>query len=83
MYILQKIHFFIVNICLAYFLAMGVQPKPNNYESKIDLRFIPTQEQGIAKVSLPISQVHLYTRKEDVFQNILSCIMDKCYIHII
>lgn len=83
MYILQKIHFFIVNICLAHFLAMGVQPKPNNYESKTDLRFIPTQEQGIAKVSLPVPQVHLHARKEDVFQNILSCIMDKCYIHII
>lgn len=83
MYILQKIHFYIVNICLAHFLAMGVQPKPNNYESKTDLRFIPTQEQGIAKVSLPVQQVHLHARKEDVFQNILSCIMDKCYIHII
>lgn len=83
MYILQKIYFFIANIDLAHLLPMGVQPNPNNYESKTDLRFIPTQEQGIAKVSLPISQVHLHARKEDVFQNILSCIMDKCYIHIV
>ena len=83
MYILQKIHFFIVNICLAHFLAMGVQPKPNNYESKTDLRFIPTQEQGIAKVSLPVQQVHLHARQESVFQNILSCIMDQRYIYTI
>ena len=70
-------------ISLAHLLIGCQQPNPNNYENEINLCLVPTQEQSITEVSLSVPQVHLHARKEDVFQNILSCIMDKCYIYII
>lgn len=82
---IQKISLFIVKISLAYILVGCMQPNLNNqkhnYENKTDLCIIPNQEWRITEVSLFVSQVHLHARKEDVFQNILSCIMDKCYIY--
>ena len=78
-----KISLFIVKISLAHLLIGCQQPNPNNYENEIDLCLVPTQEQSITEVSLSVPQVHLHARKEDVFQNILSCIMDQRYIYTI
>lgn len=84
---IHKISFFTVVISLAHLLLLCLQPnlnKPkNNYENEVNLCLVLTQEQSITKVSLFVQQVHLYARKESVFQNILSCIMDKCYIYIV
>ena len=77
---MQKIVVLVVKISLAHLLTACQQPNFNdpkhNYENQIDLCLVPTQEQSITEVSLFVSQVHLYTRQESVFQNILSCIMD-------
>lgn len=82
-----KILLFIVKISLAHLLIGCLQPNLNNlkhnYENETDLCLVPTQEQSITKVSLSVPQVHLHARKEDVFQNILSCIMDQRYIYTI
>lgn len=82
-----KISLFIVKISLAHLLIACHQPNFNNpkhnYENETDLCLVPTQEQSITKVSLFVSQVHLHERKESVFQNILSCIMDQRYIYTI
>lgn len=77
---MQKIVVLVVKISLVHLLTACQQPNFNdpkhNYENQIDLCLVPTQEQSITEVSLFVSQVHLYTRQESVFQNILSCIMD-------
>lgn len=82
-----KISLFIVKISLAHLLIACQQPNltnpKHNYENETDLCLVPTQEQSITKVSLFVSQVHLHARKESVFQNILSCIMDQRYIYTI
>lgn len=87
MWKIQKIDFSVAKNSLAHLLLCEVQTKNINlksdYENQTNLCFVSDQKQGITKVSLPVPQVHLHARKEDVFQNILSCIMDKCYIHII
>ena len=80
---IQKIVVLAVVASLAHLLIGCQQPNPNNYESEINLCLVPTQEQSITKVSLSVPQVHLHARKEGVFQNILSCIMDKRYIYTI
>lgn len=80
---MRKIGILVVKIGLAHILIACQQPNLTNYESLIDLCLVPTQEQSITKVSLFVSQVHLYPRQESVFQNILSCIMDQRYIYII
>lgn len=80
---MRKIGILVVKIGLAHILIACQQPNLTNYESQIDLCLVPTQEQSITKVSLFVSQVHLYPRQESVFQNILSCIMDQRYIYII
>lgn len=80
---IQKISFFIVVTSLAHLLLLWLQLNLNNYESEANLCLVLTQEQSITEVSLFVPQVHLYARKESVFQNILSCIMDKCYIYIV
>lgn len=79
----QKISFFIVKMSLAHLLLLCLQPNLNNYESEANLCLVLTQEQSITKVSLFVPQVHLYARKESVFQNILSCIMDKRDVYVI
>ena len=82
-----KISLFIVKISLVHLLIACNQPNFNNqkhnYENETDLCLVPTQEQSITKVSLFVLQVHLHARKESVFQNILSCIMDQRYIYTI
>ena len=73
----QKISLFIVKMSLAHLLLLCLQPNlNNNYENEVNLCLVLTQEQSITEVSLFVQQVHLYARKESVFQNILSCIMD-------
>ncbi len=79
----HKISFFTVVTSLAHLLQWYEQPNLNNYESEANLCIIPNQEQGITKVSLFVPQVHLYARKESVFQNILSFIMDKRDVYVI
>ena len=79
----QKISLFIVKMSLAHLLIGCQQPNINNYENEINLCLVPTQEQSTTKVSLSVPQVHLHARKEDVFQNILSCFMDQRYIYTI
>ena len=80
MFKMLKIVILVVKISLAHLLTACQQPNFNdpkhNYENKTDLCIIPNQEWRITEVSLFVSQVHLYTRQESVFQNILSCIMD-------
>lgn len=84
---IQKISFFTVVISLAHLLLLRLQlnlnNSKNNYENEVNLCLVLTQEQSITEVSLFVPQVHLYARKESVFQNILICIMDKCYIYIV
>ena len=80
---IQKISFFIVVTSLAHLLLLCLQLNLNNYESEANLCLVLTQEQSITEVSLFVPQVHLYARKESVFQNILSCIMDKCDVYVI
>lgn len=84
---IQKISFFIVATSLAHLLLLCLQPNlnnlKNNYENEVNLCLVLTQEQSITEVSLFVPQVHLHARKESVFQNILSCIMDKCDIYVI
>lgn len=78
--ILKIVHF-IATASLAQILTASIQPnltKNQDYENETDLCIIPNQEWRITEVSLSVSQVHLYTRPEDVICNILSCIMDKC-----
>ena len=84
---IQKISFFMVVTSLAHLLLLCLQlnlnNSKNNYENEVNLCLFLTQEQSITEVSLFVPQVHLYARKESVFQNILSCIMDKRYIYIV
>lgn len=84
---MEKIVVLVVKISLAHLLTACQQPNFNdpkhNYENKTDLCLVPTQEQSITEVSLSVSQVHWHARKEDVFQNILSCFMDQRYIYTI
>ena len=82
---IQKISFFIIVTSLAHLLLLCLQLNlnklKNNYENEVNLCLVLTQEQSITEVSLFIPQVHLYARKESVFQNILSCFMDQRYIY--
>lgn len=82
-----KIGLFMATKSLAHLLIACHQPnltsRNQDYENETDLCIIPNQELRITEVSLSVSQVHLYARKESVFQNILSCIMDQRYIYTI
>ena len=82
-----KIGLFMATKSLAHLLIACHQPNltssNQDYENKTDLCIIPNQEWRITEVSLSVSQVHLYARKESVFQNILKCIMDQRYIYTI
>ena len=82
---IQKISFFIVATSLAHLLLLCLQlnlnNSKNNYENEVNLCLVLNQEQSFTEVSSFVPQVHLYARKESVFQNILSCIMDKRYIY--
>lgn len=66
MFKMRKIGILVVKIGLAHLLIASQQPNFTNYENKIDLCLVPTQEQSITEVSLFVQQVHLYPRKEDV-----------------
>lgn len=78
-----KIVLIVAVVGLAQVLSVGNKTNLTNYENKNDLRVVPYLERSISEVSLFVSQVHLHPRQEDVFQNILSCIMDKRYIYTI
>lgn len=82
-----KIGLFMATKSLAHILIACHQPNltssNQDYENETDLCIVPHQEQSITKVSLSVSPIHLYTRPEDVICNILSCIMDQRYIHVI
>ena len=82
-----KIGLFMATKSLAHLLIACHQPNltssNQDYENETDLCIIPNQEWRITEVSLSVSQVHLYARKESVFQNILNCIMDQRYIYTI
>lgn len=82
-----KTGLFMATKSLAHLLIACHQPnltsRNQDYENETDLCIIPNQEWRITEVSLSVSQVHLYARKESVFQNILSCIMDQRYIYTI
>mgnify|MGYP003309421898 CR=1 FL=1 len=72
---IQKISFFMVVTSLAHLLLLCLQLNLNNsksnYENEVNLCLVLTQEQSITELSLFVPQVHLYARKESVFQNIL------------
>lgn len=83
--ILKIVHF-IASASLAQILTASIQPnltRNQDYENENDLCIVLNQEHSITEVSLSVQQVHLYERKESVFQNILSCIMDQRYVHVI
>lgn len=82
-----KIGLFMATKSLAHLLIACHQPnltsRNQDYENETDLCIVLNQEHSITEVSLSVQQVHLYERKESVFQNILSCIMDQRYVHVI
>lgn len=82
-----KIGLFTATKSLAHLLIACHQPNltssNQDYENETDLCIVPNQEQSFTKVYLSVQQVQLYERKESVFQNILSCIMDQRYVHVI
>lgn len=81
-----KMGLFMATKSLAHLLTACHQPNltssNQDYENETDLCIVPHQEQSITKVSLSVSPIHLYARQEDVICNILSCIMDQRYIHV-
>lgn len=86
MWTMQKIDFSAAKNSLAHLLLCEVQTKTNtpkpNYETQTNLRFVPTEEQGIAELHLLFQQAHLQP-KESVFQNVLAYLMDQCYMYAI
>lgn len=86
MWTIQKIVFSVAKKSLAHLLicegqTLTIKPKPN-YETQIDLRFVPTQEQGVTELHLLFQQAHLQPT-EGVFQNVHAFLMDKCYMYAI
>ena len=86
MWTIQKIDFSLAKNSLAHLLPCEVQTKNINlksdYENQTNLCFVSNQEQGITQLHLLFSQAYLQ-RSENVFQNILTLIMDKCYMYAI
>lgn len=84
---MSKTKIFIVFLSLAQLLIACHQPNltssNQDYENETNLCIVPHQEQSITQVSLSVLPIHLYARQEDVICNILSCIMDQRYIHVI
>lgn len=82
-----KIGLFVATKSLAHLLIACHQPNltssNQDYENETDLCIVPHQEQSVTKVYLSVSPIHLYTRQENVICNILSCIMDQRYVHVI
>lgn len=86
MWTIQKIDFSAAKNGLAHLLICELhKPTLNlnrNYETQTNLRFVPTQEQGVTELHSLFQKAHLQP-KESVFQNVLALLMDKRYMYAI
>lgn len=86
MWTMQKIDFLVAKNSLAHLLICELhKPTLNlnrNYETQTNLRFVPTQEQGVTELHFILQQAHLQPT-ESVFQNVHAFLMDKCYMYAI
>lgn len=86
MWTIRKIDFSAAKNSLAHLLICEVQNQPlnlnRNYENQTNLRFVPTQEQGVTELHFILQQAHLQPT-ESVFQNVHAFLMDKCYMYAI